>query len=51
MVQYFPIVALCGWLCVAWRYRAATQVVFDELPPQQVGDEFQLVMRLSVAEI
>jgi hypothetical protein len=40
MVQYLPIVAPCGWLCVAWRYRAAirllfsaTQVVFDELPP------------------
>jgi hypothetical protein len=43
---------------VAWRYRAAisplstaTQVVFVELPPQQVGDEFRLVMGLLVAEI
>jgi hypothetical protein len=57
MVQYLPIAAPCGWLCVAWRYRAAihlfaaTQVVFNELAPQQVGDEFQLVMCLLVAEI
>jgi hypothetical protein len=42
---------------VAWRYCAAirlfagTQVIFDKLPPQQVGDEFQLVMCLLVAEI
>jgi hypothetical protein len=40
MVQDLPIVAPCGYLCVAWRYRAAvrrlfaaTQVVFDEFPP------------------
>jgi hypothetical protein len=47
-----------GWLCMSWRHRvairrlfAATQVVIDELPPQQVGDEIQLVMCLLVAEI
>jgi hypothetical protein len=51
----------CRYRAEIWRLFAATQVVFDEFLPQpvqcviisaaQVGDEFQLVICLLVAEI